>query len=340
MKSTSLFSDFLKALGVPHTAEYSDKQFDSMPFPSLFGLSKLLESYGIHNEAFQLSDKEELNQLTAPFIADTPDGCLIVTDISAQSVKYVTQGNDEEILIDEFKNAWNGIVLIAHPTAQSAEPDYGSHRALEIIDSAKKWVLAAGAAVLFLYLFITNGIYMHWSTVALTLFNIIGLILTFMLVQKTLKIKSKAADEVCGVLQEGGCDSVLQLKASSFFGIFKWSEVGFTYFSVSLLTLLIFPQYIGYLALCNACCLPFTVWSIWYQKFRAKVWCTLCVSVQATLWLLFFCYFFGGWYHFILPIRTQFFVLGITYVTVLLGLNRIMSRNSNYNDDNKDNSQA
>ena len=340
MKPTSLFSDFLKALGVPHTAEYSDKQFDSMPFPSLFGLSKLLESYGIPNEAFQLSDKEELNQLTAPFIADTPDGCLIVTDISAESVKYVTQGNAEEIPTDEFKNAWNGIVLMAYPTAQSSEPDYGSHRALEIIDSAKKWVLAAGAAVLFLYLFITNGIYAHWSTVALTLFNIIGLLLTFMLVQKTLKIKNKAADEVCGVLQEGGCDSVLQLKASSFFGIFKWSEVGFTYFSVSLLTLLIFPQYIGYLALCNACCLPFTVWSIWYQKFRAKVWCTLCVSVQATLWLLFFCYFFGGWYHFILPIRAQFFILGITYVTVLLGLNRIMSRNSNYNDDNKDNTQA
>ena len=340
MKSTSLFSDFLKALGVPHTAEYSDKQFDSMPFPSLFGLSKLLESYGIPNEAFQLSDKEELNQLTSPFIADTPDGCLIVTDISAESVKYVTQGNAEEIPTDEFKNAWNGIVLMAYPTAQSSEPDYGSHRALEIIDSAKKWVLATGAAVLFLYLFITNGIYAHWSTVALTLFNIIGLLLTFMLVQKTLKIKNKAADEVCGVLQEGGCDSVLQLKASSFFGIFKWSEVGFTYFSVSLLTLLIFPQYIGYLALCNACCLPFTVWSIWYQKFRAKVWCTLCVSVQATLWLLFFCYFFGGWYHFILPIRAQFFILGITYVTVLLGLNRIMSRNSNYNDDNKDNSQA
>ena len=340
MKPTSLFSDFLKALGVPHTAEYSDKQFDSMPFPSLFGLSKLLESYGIPNEAFQLSDKEELNQLTSPFIADTPDGCLIVTDISAESVKYVTQGNAEEIPTDEFKNAWNGIVLMAYPTAQSSEPDYGSHRALEIIDSAKKWVLATGAAVLFLYLFITNGIYAHWSTVALTLFNIIGLLLTFMLVQKTLKIKNKAADEVCGVLQEGGCDSVLQLKASSFFGIFKWSEVGFTYFSVSLLTLLIFPQYIGYLALCNACCLPFTVWSIWYQKFRAKVWCTLCVSVQATLWLLFFCYFFGGWYHFILPIRAQFFILGITYVTVLLGLNRIMSRNSNYNDDNEDNTQA
>ena len=52
-----------------------------------------------------------------------------------------------------------------------------------------------------------------------------------------------------------GCDSVLETKASKFFGIFGWSEVGFSYFSVSLLTLLIFPQWICYLALLQ-CLLP------------------------------------------------------------------------------------
>ena len=126
------------------------------------------------------------------------------------------------------------------------------------------------------------------------------------------------------MLQKGGCDSILELKASKFFGIFSWSEVGFTYFSVSLLALLVFPQWICYLALCNACCLPFTFWSIWYQRFKAHKWCTLCVSVQATLWLLFFCYLCGGWFRGAFPLRIEFFVLGVTYVTVLMALNRIM----------------
>ena len=145
-----------------------------------------------------------------------------------------------------------------------------------------------------------------------------------MLVQKSVKIKNAAADRVCGVLEAGGCDSVLEMKASKFFGIFGWSEVGFAYFSVSLLTLLMFPEWIKYLAACNVCCLPFTFWSIWYQKFRAKVWCTLCVSVQASLWLLFFCYLGGGWLKDIFPLRIEFFVLGMTYLTVLLGLNRLL----------------
>ena len=129
---------------------------------------------------------------------------------------------------------------------------------------------------------------------------------------------------MCRVLQEGGCDSVLETKASSFFGIFSWSEVGFAYFSVSLSCLLVFPQWIGYLALCNLLCLPFTFWSIWYQKFRARVWCTLCVSVQCSLWLLFFCYLAGGWLKDMFPLKIEFFVLGLSYLAVLLALNRLL----------------
>ena len=151
-----------------------------------------------------------------------------------------------------------------------------------------------------------------------------GLYLTYLLLQKSLKIHNPTADRVCRVLQEGGCDSVLETKASSFFGIFSWSEVGFAYFSVSLSCLLVFPQWIGCLALCNLLCLPFTFWSIWYQKFRARVWCTLCVSVQCSLWLLFFCYLAGGWLKDLFPLKIEFFVLGLSYLAVLLALNCLL----------------
>ena len=68
----TLLSDFLTALGVPHTAWYSDAQFRGMTFKSLFGLSKVLESYGIPNEALKLTDKSgDLNRLEAPFLANT-----------------------------------------------------------------------------------------------------------------------------------------------------------------------------------------------------------------------------------------------------------------------------
>ena len=115
--------------------------------------------------------------------------------------------------------------------ADACEPDYASHHFTEVADRAKKWVLIAACAALFAYLFISNRLYSHVSTV-----------------------------------------------------------------------LLIFPQYINLLALCNLICLPFSFWSVWYQKIRAHAWCTLCLCVQSMLWLLFFCYLFGGWLHGLLPL--------------------------------------
>lgn len=71
MAETTVFSDFLEALGVPYTKAYSDSRYRSMPFRSLFGFSKLLQSYGIESEGVQFADKSEISRLTPPFLART-----------------------------------------------------------------------------------------------------------------------------------------------------------------------------------------------------------------------------------------------------------------------------
>lgn len=325
-KNPSLFSDFLAQLGVPHTVDYSDGRFAGMSFKSLFGLSKLLEEYGVPNEGVRISDKSEIRKLGVPFLAQTPEGFVIVTAVGDDRVSYVTQGVAETVPYNAFVDAWTGVALLAYPDADAGEPDYRAHADIEMVKRSKVWVLWGCVAALFLYLFISNGIYRHVSTVILTLLNIAGLGATYLLLLKSQKVHSRFADRVCGVVEEGGCDDVLETKASSFFGIFSWSEVGFAYFSVSLLALLVFPDDINYLGAINICCLPFSFWSVWYQKTRAKAWCTLCLSVQAILWLSFACYLAGDWLHGIFPLRMPFFVTGVCYVTVLLALNRVLPK--------------
>ena len=324
MRGDTLLSHWLEALGVPFTPGYTDRRFNSMPFPTLFGLKKLLAEYGVESEGLRLADPSELCRLTPPFVASTKGGFVIVTSTGPDTVDYITRGVGEAIPLDEFVKVWDGNVFLAYPTDDSKEPHHGLHARVEFFDHAKKWVLMAAVILLFGYLFVTQRLYASWSTILVCLFDIGGLWLTYQLVRKSLHIKSAAADRVCGVLEAGGCDSILETDASKFFGLFGWSEVGFAYFSVSLLGLLMFPEWIRYLALCNLLCLPFSFWSIWYQKFRAKAWCTLCVSVQASLWLLFFCYLGGGWLKGLFPLQIEFFVLGLTYVAVLLGLNALM----------------
>ena len=325
----TIISDFLSALKVPYTKDYTRQRFDGMAFKTLFGVSNLLKEYGVETSGYQLTDKKDITALKLPFIAQTKEGLVIVKGITEDTVSYLTQGIPENMPLQEFENAWTGNVLCAVALPHAKEPDYGKHLRMVFIKDAKFILLWVLAGLLVAYLLVVNGIWRFWSVWGLIAVDSAGIVLTYMLVQKSLNIKNRVADKVCGVLQEGGCDKILETSASSFFGIFSWSEVGFTYFGVSLLAMLISPSTIHWLSLINICCLPFTVWSIWYQKFRAKHWCTLCVSVQLSLWLQFICYFFGGWQKPVFPLEIGFFAMGCTFVMVLLALNRLLPHFNN-----------
>ena len=84
MSGSTIYSVFLTALQVPHTSAYSDKRFRTMTFKTLFGFSKLLDEYGVRNEALRLSDRNTITRLAAPFIAETDKGFVLVSDISQE----------------------------------------------------------------------------------------------------------------------------------------------------------------------------------------------------------------------------------------------------------------
>lgn len=149
----------------------------------------------------------------------------------------------------------------------------------------------------------------------------VGLTLSILLMLKNNGVHTRAADSVCGILQRTGCNRVMDA-GGTFLGIFHWSEVGVAYFSVSLAALMLFPETLPWLAVINVCCLPYTLWSVSYQHFKAHAWCTLCLGVQLTLWLLFGGYAFTGWWHasFSLPVGAT---LIVAYALTMLVLNHI-----------------
>ena len=325
----TLVTDLLTVLKVPFTQYYTKQRFETMPFKTLFGVSQLLKEYGVESKGYQLEDKSDLSKLSVPFIAQTQGGLVIVTKISNGTFSYLSQGVSETIPVTELQEIATGVVLLPSVEKGAKEPDYNKHLTTVIINTSKKVILWVLAGLLSAYLIVIHDLWHYWSFWGLFAVDCFGIWLTYMLVQKSLSIKSHVADKVCGVLQEGGCDSILKTSASSFFGIFSWSEVGFTYFGVSLLAMLISPATIHWLSLINICCLPFTIWSISYQKFVAKHWCTLCVCVQASLWLLFICYLLGGWMKPVFPLDLGFFALGATFVMVLLALNKVLPHFNN-----------
>ncbi len=326
MTSHTIFTDFLQELGVPHTAWYSDGRFDGMTFRSLFGLSKLLQSYGIETEALEVADKSDaLSRLETPFLARTTDSFVIVTKLPDGKVTYRDGLSEQPVTVsrDDFCKRWTGVVLLAFPADNATEPSFAAHRFTEIGNRAKKWVLAIALLFIAVSLFVANGLWHHPSLWCLAAIDLLGLFVTYELVLKSLNIKSATGDSICGIIDRTGCHTVLDTPAAKFFGLFGWSEVGFAYFGVSLAALLLFPQHIGALALVNACCCPFSFWSVWYQKYRAKAWCTLCLITQGCLWASLACYIAGGWFATAWPPALPFFILCAVYVAVLLGINAI-----------------
>lgn len=324
MEGTTIFSDFLRGLGVPHTGDYSDGRFLTMPFKSLFGFSRLLTEYGVDNRGVEFSDKSVLKNIPTPFLAHVGSAFVIVDHVDDSTVGYTLYHRKASRPTADFIKAWDGVALLAYPSERSREPDLRKHLGALAVKRAKLYLLLACALSVAVFGFIKAGLWESLSTIFLTLTDMAGIYICWLLMLKSVKVKSHTADRVTAILEKHGCDTVLEQKASTFFGLFGWSEVGMAYFTVTTLVMFLFPEMTHWLALINGCCLPFTVWSISYQKFVIKTWCTLCVTVQTLLWLQFFCYLSGGWWHGVFPLRLSFFVMIAAYVAVMLGLNRIV----------------
>lgn len=319
----SIFTEFLWRLRVPATAAYSDAAFAGMPFRSLFGFGKLLQKYGVENEAYALGDKTVAATIPTPFLAQY--GCsFVVVDAIGPEGWHISDGNETRLVsTDEFMDRFGGTVLLAYPGRQASEPKVRLHRFIDFGTRAKRWVLGICVIFLALYLIVSNGLYTRWSYMAVLAVDALGFYASYLLTLKSTGIRSEAGDAICGVIERTGCHTILGTSASRFFGLFGWSEVGLAYFGVSLAALLVFPEYSGAVALCNALACPFSFWSVWYQKFRAKAWCTLCLTVQGCLWLALACEFFGGWFGGGLSIGWPLAVLVACYVGGVLAVEAV-----------------
>lgn len=340
MARHTLLTDFLSELEVPHTSEYSDRVYRNMPFKSLFGLAYALKSYNIESTGYKCAKPADVITLTPPFMARTSAGTfVIITKISDNTVEYLYNSKHQSSPRDEFQARLDGTVFMAFPTDKSREPNLGRHEFVSFITRCRNLALALGPLALVILGGIYTDVFTGVGTTLVCLLNIIGILTSVLLIKKTWHVDSSTADRVCGVVQHGGCDHVLSSEGAKLFGVFSWSEIGLSYFSVSLIAMSAFPGSWPWLALFNICCLPYSFWSIWYQHYRAQHWCTLCLSVQATLWLSFLSWLISGTYSHIAGLDiTDGIILVLAYISATCILSAVTSMITAYTTTHQSNS--
>ena len=307
-KTTNTFVAFLDLLGVKHTKTFSDQYFNEHPHKyNLYGLSKMLTDYGIRNAATQIEDKEnDLFNIECPFVAHTGGDFVVVYKVSLTrslskeegenfsdlrklegDVHFLRNGKKITLPFSQFVKSWSGVILLAEILPDSGEPDYKVHRKKDLLNITQQSILTLASILILGFAYIKRSLFTNFGISLLLFVNLIGIYICYLLVLKQLKIYSRYADKICTLFSKSDCNNVLESDAARLFGIFGWSEIGLGYFSTNIVILMFLSQFLMFLVLINILSLLFTFWSVWYQKFKAHQWCSLCLIVQILLWTIF-----------------------------------------------------
>lgn len=262
--------------------------YDHPDYPSLLSLSDCLTEWKIPNYACKI-DQGEYNpaDLSFPIIAhlNNEQQFILINGIHNGVVNYTDERNTDATMPEqEFLFQWKGVVLFAEPTLKSGEQDYKVQRLKGVLNQ-----LRIPALVLAVFSALLNVFFLSEITVAfamLGLFSLVGLGASILLLVYSVSVSNPFVQNLCSLGKKNDCNAILKSKEAKVTDWLTWSEVGFFYFSGFLLSLLFVKNAIPFLAILNLCCLPYTIWSVWYQ-YKAKNWCVLCCSVQAILWLQF-----------------------------------------------------
>ena len=326
----NLFIYFLQLLGVKHTKKYAERVYNEHPFKnSMYAFSTLLHEYGIDNVTIQLLEEDkDIRKLEAPAIVSLGFNIAVISKIEKDYVTITFLNNDKVRITEKnFHEFWDGIALLAETGSESIEPHYLKHKLLDLFHFAQKSVLALFVVALFFYTLWSTNFYQSVGLMSILAVNLAGAFVSYLLILKHYKIQSNYADKICSLIQEGNCNDILESDASKLFGVIGWGEIGLSYFASNCILLLFFPSLLPLLAIINVCALPYSFWSVWYQKFKAKSWCTLCLIVQGLLWTVFIGnLIFNSFYHVLESLTLpNLFVLFCIYAIPFIAINLLLS---------------
>lgn len=291
---SNIFISFLNLLKIKHTRFFSNRFFNEHPHKyNLFGLSSMLSECSVENTGLRITNKNDIRLIETPFIAHVNGDFVIVEKVLENEIRFLQKNNSTKIPLEEFNKIWTGTVLIW----------------IQLLKYLQRISILLISFFLLLISFIRNKSYFDVGLVLLLLINSIGVYIGYLLVIKQLNIQSGYGDRICSLFKRSDCNNVLESDAAKLFGVFSWSEIGLGYFVTNVFFICLQPSYIPCLALINILGLPYTLWSIWYQKFRARQWCPLCLIVIILSWILFAINLISG---FLFPSHITFLGLIIT----------------------------
>ena len=261
-------------------------------YPGLLAISDVLQDFEVANNAYRLEFKD-LKKVPCPYISyiNLNGGEFVLITKRDDEHFYVKSDkwNNRKFTVTEFGQIFDGVILT---TEKNIDAKLGSSFNFRAHSFQKVLFITGLVLILFAGLFLSNYFnFLNWNLFLLTIIKSAGLITSILLLVQSIDNNNPLVQKLCST---GGnktnCNAILLSKAAKLSSWLSWSEIGFFYFAGTWLLLLFgIGQHFCWNALIilNLLGIPYTIYSIYYQAFVAKQWCTLCCAVQVVLWLEF-----------------------------------------------------
>lgn len=280
--SLAATQQFLQQFGINYDRLSLKSDLLSHPdYPSLLSVHWTLSKYGLANTPLEI-DKSHLSSIRNPFLAymklpETGTDFALVNNVSYGNVVYTNLGGRKvTISQDEFISLWKNIVVVAdNGTIYSPNPRKKSRKRLRV------GILTC--LILLPFVLITLGAALPLLFLPWLILKCAGVVITILLLLYELDKDNTTVKQFCTTERSTSCDSVLN-SAGAKIGSFSWSELGFSYFTGTLLYLTIARNSLNAyvpLAIFSLFSFFYSIYSIYYQYKVVRQWCRLCLATQA-----------------------------------------------------------
>jgi uncharacterized membrane protein len=283
---------FLKAIHAKVSDETIEETLKNHPnYPSLLSVSDSLNEWKIENVSARVS-AEQIVEVPTPFLAYLPEKggmFVLVKNLENNIITWLhSEKGWQDESIDEFTKKWNGIILMAEADENSIESDFALKLNKQRRENLRLPLLLAGFIILTLLSCYLKSPFSTWQVPALLITKLFGTMISSLLLWQNIDKDNPFINNLCQIGTKANCSTILNSNAAQITSWLSWSEVGFFYFAGGFLILsnpLGFNE--GILKWLSILAFPYTLWSIYYQGFIAKQWCTLCLAIQGILLMEF-----------------------------------------------------
>ena len=294
-----LLRNLLQSLQVPVTNEYlRNLILEQLYHGSIQTITEILNDLNVESKVYQLEEKD-LQLLECPVIVHfkkSENKFVVVVELHDEDIKYYDPIKNKYIRETKtlFFEKWTGVVLIPFTDERSGDPDYLKHTQEECKEKLINTGIYAGIFVGIFLLFIQILLshpheFLIWLPVFLV--KIIALFVVLQILKIELGESNSFITKVCKTTD---CGKVLHSKASKLFSWLSMGDLGVIYFGMGTFLLMIAPfinelaSIVYLLFFLNLFTLPYTIFSISYQRFILKTWCPFCLMIMGILWVEFF----------------------------------------------------